>query len=58
MAKNTSRRFNVTIEQNKDGFTVKAARIERIKNDKEIEYRRINARSFTRALRNSKIHVA
>lgn len=56
-SKFTPKTFNVTIEQNKNGFTVKAARIESRKN-KEIEYKRINARAFTRALRNSKILVA
>jgi hypothetical protein len=58
MSKITPKTFNVTIEQNKDGFRIKAAQIEYRKNNKETEYRRINARVFTRALRNSRIIVA
>ena len=54
--------FNVTLQRSKNGsFTVKAARIARFirsKGKDKAEYQKVNARAFTRALRNSKILVA
>jgi hypothetical protein len=48
--------FNVTLQRNKNGsFTVKAARTVHSKGKDKAEYRKVNARAFTRARRNNKI---